>query len=136
MSNSTTKNPRLRRPPQNLTPSFLDNIVDRVISLFGTWKVFILHIIGFTVWVKYDWDINLLTFWVSLEAILLSLFILMSQNRQTEFDRRHAKADFEIDRHAEKQTRIIIEMIREIGGKVGVKEFEVDMESVEMKEAE
>ncbi|OGZ96982.1 MAG: hypothetical protein A2679_01335 [Candidatus Sungbacteria bacterium RIFCSPHIGHO2_01_FULL_54_26] len=34
---------------------------------------------------------------VSLEAILLSTFIMMSQNRQAERDRRQAKADYDTD---------------------------------------
>lgn len=130
----TTKTPHLRRPPQNLTPSFRDNVVDKLIALFGTWKVFLLHIVGFSIWIYYGWEINSLTFWVSLEAILLSLLILMSQNRQTKFDRRQALADFEIDRHSEKQTRILIGMIREIGEKIGIKNFEVDTKNIEVKE--
>jgi uncharacterized membrane protein len=123
--NSVAK-PKKKHVPQQGEIKFKDYIIDEGVRLLGTIQVFILHIVWFCVWMFFDLDINVLTFIVSLEAILLSLLILMSENRQSRFDRERAWADLEIDREAEKENRHQIEMIREIGEKLGINDFEVD----------
>lgn len=127
MLKETTKTTQLRkRPfPKEKQPTVIDVIADKIVIIFGTWKIFFLHILWFGIWVYFDFDIITLTFWVSLEAILLALLILISQNRQAEIDRIRAWTDLEVDRHAEKQTRILIEMVKEVGEKVGIKDFKI-----------
>lgn len=125
--------PKKRHIPKPDAPTLTDVIVDKIIAIFGTWQMFILHIIWFSAWLVLGLEIHDLTFWVSLEAILLSLLILISQQRQTEFDRRRAWTDLEIDRIDEKQTRILTEMVREIGEKAGIKEFSVEKKRTKKK---
>jgi uncharacterized membrane protein len=53
---------------------------------------------------------------VSLEAIFLTLFVLISQNRMSlEADRR-ARLDLEINILAERETTMILRMLKEISG--------------------
>lgn len=73
-------------------------IADRVTDFVGSWPFIYLHAVWFCVWILLPvepFPYGLLTMIVSLEAIMLSTFIMMSQNRQAERDRRQAKADFD-----------------------------------------
>ncbi|QQG37693.1 MAG: DUF1003 domain-containing protein [Candidatus Kaiserbacteria bacterium] len=75
-----------------------ERIADRITNFVGSWPFIYLHIVWFGVWLLLPvepFPFGLLTAVVSLEAILLSTFIMMSQNRQAERDRRQAKADYE-----------------------------------------
>ena len=73
-------------------------IADVLTDFVGSWPFVYLHMVWFGVWVLYPvepFPYGLLTMIVSLEAIILSTFIMMSQNRQADRDRRQATADFE-----------------------------------------
>jgi len=75
-------------------------ISDKITNFVGSWPFVYLHIVWFGFWIFYpveSFPFGLLTMLVSLEAILLSTFIMMSQNRQAERDRRQAKADYDTD---------------------------------------
>jgi len=61
---------------------------DLITAFAGSWPFVLLHVIWFTVWLLLRLDINLLTLIVSLEAIFLATFVLMSQNRQASKDER------------------------------------------------
>lgn len=73
-------------------------IADKVASFVGSWEFVYLHIVWFGFWMILPvepYPFGFLTMIVSLEAILLSTFIMMSQNRQAERDRHQATADYE-----------------------------------------
>jgi uncharacterized membrane protein len=61
---------------------------DLITAFAGSWPFVLLHVAWFTVWLLLRLDINLLTLIVSLEAIFLATFVLMSQNRQASKDER------------------------------------------------
>jgi len=66
---------------------------------FGIWIIVNSFNVGF---VRFDpYPFGLLTMIVSLEAIFLSIFVLISQNRQAEKDRVRANIDFEVNVKAE-----------------------------------
>ena len=86
--------------------SFGGKLADWVTTFVGSWAFVILHIIWFVGWVVFDiepFPFGLLTMIVSLEAILLSTFIMMSQNRQTQRDRAQAQADYETNLSAKEE---------------------------------
>jgi len=71
-----------------------------------------LHFVWFLVWIPWNvglfglkpfdpFPFGLLTMVVSLEAIFLSIFVLVSQNRQTAKDRLRADAEYEVNLKAE-----------------------------------
>lgn len=64
---------------------------DGVAGFSGSWRFVFLHVAWFVAWLALRLDINLLTLVVSLEAIFLATFVLMSQNRQAA--RVQAQAD-------------------------------------------
>jgi len=70
-------------------------VADAITSFAGSMKFVYLHVVVFAAWMiffeKNPW--HTLTLIVSLEAIFLSTFVMIGQNRQSEF--QQAKADHE-----------------------------------------
>ena len=85
---------------------FAIRVADYLTTYFGSIEFLFLNLAGFVVWILLNtglvpgvtpfdrFPFILLTMLVSLEAIALSTFILMSQNRQADRDRRQADADY------------------------------------------
>jgi uncharacterized membrane protein len=71
-------------------------IADRITSFAGSLPFVYLHAIGFTCWMLFiendPWPT--LTLIVSLEAIFLSAFVMIGQNRQALFQQVKAEHDF------------------------------------------
>lgn len=83
-----------------------DRLADWVAEFVGSWLFVVLHVIWFGAWIIFDIDpfpFGLLTMIVSLEAILLSTFIMMSQNRQSDRDRVQSQEDFQTNRQAKEE---------------------------------
>lgn len=87
---------------------------DSVASFAGSWRFVLLHVAWFSLWLLLHLDINLLTLIVSLEAIFLATFVLMSQNRGAAKDRTRDDTEaFEVDQLAEinrRQLGILMEL--------------------------
>ncbi len=92
---------------------------DTVASFAGSWLFVGLHVVWFGAWLLLRLDINLLTLIVSLEAIFLATFVLMSQNRGAAKDRSRDDTEaFEVDQLTEingRQLAILTEL-RELAG--------------------
>ena len=71
-------------------------IADWITSFAGSMNFVYLHVVLFTVWMLFiersPWPT--LTLIVSLEAIFLSTFVMIGQNRQAEFQQAKADHDF------------------------------------------
>lgn len=86
--------------------SVLQRISDWIVWFSGSMQFLLLHGVWFVIWVSINtlplgipqfdpFPFGLLTMIVSLEAIFLSCFVLISQNRQVEKD--HIRSDIEYD---------------------------------------
>ena len=89
-------------------------MTDFVSSFLGSWWAVIFHTVWFAIWLIFNFDINLLTFSVSLEAIFIGIFLLMSSNkaevkrdvretRQRMSDRKRIEHDIKLDEKADRQ---------------------------------
>jgi uncharacterized membrane protein len=90
-----------------------DHVADKVTGFAGSLKFVYLHSVWFFIWIlinigvlgaaaKFDpFPFGLLTMIVSLEAIFLSTFVMVSQNRQAERSDLRAQLDFETNLRAE-----------------------------------
>ncbi|WP_406465106.1 DUF1003 domain-containing protein [Streptomyces sp. NBC_01622] len=90
-----------------------DRIADAITAFAGTMQFVYLHAVWFTVWIVCNeglfgrgaaWDpypFGLLTMIVSLEAIFLSTFVMVSQNRQATRETVRADLDFETNIRSE-----------------------------------
>ena len=89
-------NPALLKHAQE-RQQFLENrIADAITRFAGSMQFVYLHIIWFAAWIGFrveDYPFGLLTMIVSLEAIFLSTFVMISQNRADE--KRQVLADQE-----------------------------------------
>jgi CRP/FNR family cyclic AMP-dependent transcriptional regulator len=89
----------------------LERITDAIAEFSGSLPFLALHAIWFLVWIiintipsplAFDpFPFGLLTMCVSLEAIFLSVIVLLSQNRQSAKDRIRADVDYEVNLKAE-----------------------------------
>lgn len=70
---------------------------------------------------------------VSLFAIILSVTVLINQNRQGRMDKIRQQVDFEVNVRAESEITMMLNMLHEIHQKMGLK-TEEDKELEEMKE--
>ncbi|MEU9340130.1 DUF1003 domain-containing protein [Streptomyces sp. NPDC048278] len=90
-----------------------DRIADAITAFSGTMTFVYLHALWFAVWIVCNegvfgkgaiWDpfpFGLLTMIVSLEAIFLSTFVMVSQNRQAARENVRADLDFETNVRSE-----------------------------------
>lgn len=108
-----------------LERSWSDAVADWLTSSFGTATFLISNIVVFVVWivlntptfgfVPFDpFPYGLLTMAVSLEAIVLAIIILISQNRQGKIADIRQKMDFEIDIRAEEEVTKILHIVEEL----------------------
>ncbi|WP_330181459.1 DUF1003 domain-containing protein [Nocardia sp. NBC_01503] len=71
-------------------------LADRITKFAGSMRFVYIHAIGFAIWMLFfeesPWPT--LTLVVSLEAIFLSTFVMIGQNRQAEFQQLKADHDF------------------------------------------
>ncbi|OGG79544.1 hypothetical protein A3A39_00855 [Candidatus Kaiserbacteria bacterium RIFCSPLOWO2_01_FULL_54_13] len=131
--------------------SLPDKMADLLTSLFGTVGFLILNGIFFGGWVLWNtgyfgyepfdpFPFNLLTTIVSLEAIALSVIVLMSQNRQSRVADLRQKMDFEIDVRAEGEITKILELLAELHKKAGLgkkdKELQEMLEKTDLQKLE
>ncbi len=90
------ENPALKKHQEMRRASLQNRIADAVTRFAGSMAFVYVHIVWFSIWIGFrleKFPFGLLTMMVSLEAIFLSTFLLISQNRQDE--RRQLLADQE-----------------------------------------
>ena len=78
------RNPALVEHAQRRAQSLENRISDRITAFAGSMPFVYIHIIWFGCWIGFrveEYPFGLLTMIVSLEAIFLSTFVLISQNR-------------------------------------------------------
>ncbi|HEV7454927.1 MAG TPA: DUF1003 domain-containing protein [Candidatus Saccharimonadales bacterium] len=109
-----------------------DKAADKITSFAGTMSFVYIHSVWFGVWVlinlgllgaglKFDaFPFGLLTLIVSLEAIFLSTFVMISQNRQANAAEIRSELDYQTDVKAEREIDIIMKTMQRIAEKQGV----------------
>jgi uncharacterized membrane protein len=111
---------------------FEDKLSDGITSFAGNIKFVYFHAIWFGFWILaglgyfgagYEFDrfpFGLLTMVVSLEAIFLSTFVMISQNRSSQKAEIRAQLDYETDLQAEREIAIIMRTLVRIAAKQNV----------------
>ena len=104
---------------------------DRITAFSGSMAFVYLHALVFAIWIvinliqdKKGFDpfpFGLLTLIVSLEAIFLSTFVMLSQNRQAKQADLRAELDYEINVKAEKEVEEIKVLLDEIKNQLAAK---------------
>jgi len=108
-----------------------DHLADLMTAFSGSMVFVLVHAIWFAVWIVLnagwmsipvfdEFPYGLLTMIVSLEAIFLSTFVLISQNREALQADRRAKVDLQLNMIAEQEVTKLIEMVAEIQARLGI----------------
>jgi CRP/FNR family transcriptional regulator, cyclic AMP receptor protein len=102
----------------------LERITDAIAAFSGSLAFLGLHAIWFLIWIglntipgllSFDpFPFGLLTMCVSLEAIFLSVIVLLSQNRQSVKDRIRADVDYEVNLKAELEVSHLHEKVDQL----------------------
>jgi len=108
-----------------------DQIADVIANFCGSMPFVWAHLIWFAAWIfintlpgidHFDpFPFNFLTLIVSLEAIFLSTFILISQNHETRLSERRNQLDLQINLLTEQENTKMLTLLGRIAEKVGVR---------------
>jgi uncharacterized membrane protein len=99
-------------------------IADRIAEFSGSLVFLNMNILLFATWIIVNqpgspllfdpFPFSFLTMIVSLEAIMLSIFVLISQNRQAERDHIKADLDYQVNLKAELEIALILKQLTEL----------------------
>lgn len=102
-------------------PTRGQRLADLVAATIGSWRFIALQSMAIAIWITGNalsgpaaWDpypFILLNLLLSFQAAYTAPAIMMSQNRQSELDRRHAESDYEINVKAELEIELLHEKI-------------------------
>jgi len=118
----------VRRPPLPANPALLkhaqerrqrweDRIADRITQFAGSMKFIYIHMIWFGSWIVFrvePYPFGLLTMIVSLEAIFLSTFVMISQNRADEKRQVLADQQWQTVQDEERQNETLLNLSQQI----------------------
>ena len=102
-----------------------ERIAERIATFTGSILFVWLHVVWFALWIAFNipwlgfqpidpFPFTLLTMIVSLEAIFLSAFILMSENRQGRLADRRARVNLQVDMIAEREITKLMKLVADI----------------------
>ena len=110
-------NPALVEHAERRAESIQNRIADRITAFAGSMRFVYLHIIWFGLWIGLaveSYPYGLLTMIVSLEAIFLSTFVMISQNRADAKRQMVANLEWKTVREEDKQNRELLELSNQI----------------------
>lgn len=122
-----------------------ERVAVRVAAFCGSMTFVWLHVAWFSMWIFFntsDWlaqhpdpfPFTFLTFLVSLEAIFLSAFIMISQNQETRLTEQRSHLDLQINLMTERENTQMLKMLQSIAAKIGA-EFEADPDLSALQES-
>jgi uncharacterized membrane protein len=126
---------RLRR-------NMADRVADMVGGFSGSITFVLLHALFFTIWIagnlgyiprfpRFDrFPFLFLSLAVNLEAIFLSTFVLMKQERMSRRADQRAHLDLQINLLAEREMTLVLQMLQRISTRLGVRPASSDIEEL------
>ena len=121
-----------------------NRISDKITAFAGTMRFVYIHSVWFGLWIAInlgllgaalifdEYPFGLLTLIVSLEAIFLSTFVLISQNRLSEEADRRAELSLQIGLLTEHEVTRILRMLDAVQDKMGIENDE-DIELAQLE---
>ena len=97
--------------------SIQNRIADAITGFSGSMAFVYIHVVWFALWIGLGverYPYGLLTMIVSLEAIFLSTFVLISQNRQDAVRSHLADEDHRLNQQEERQNQELLRLSTEI----------------------
>ena len=116
--------PAASKPELELELTIGQKIADQVAATMGSWRFIIIQTTILVAWIALNitayiqhWDpypFILLNLALSFQAAYAAPFIMMSQNRQQDIDRREAENDYQINIKAELEIELLHQKIDEL----------------------
>jgi uncharacterized membrane protein len=120
--------PTVPRPDRSGVKRIEERVADGITAFAGSMRFVYLHVAWFGLWIAVNlgllaaapgsrfapfdpFPFGLLTMTVSLEAIFLSTFVLISQNRQAAVADRRAESDYEVNVRAEAEIAKLLALV-------------------------
>lgn len=122
--------------------SFFTQISDDLTNAFGSGLFLLINIIWFAIWITVNlglvegipifdpFPFGLLTMVVSLEAIILAIIILVSQNRQSYISSIREELHMQINLIAEEEITKTLQLLAEIRAKLGITSKDPQLEEM------
>lgn len=122
--------------------SILTQISDDLTEICGSTAFLVFHIVLFTSWITLNTEVipgtipfdpfpfGLLTMVVSLEAIFLAIFILVSQNRSSYVNTLREETHLRVNLIAEEEVTKALEVLAEIRKAIGIKKPDLELEEM------
>jgi uncharacterized membrane protein len=119
---------------------FSDKVADALTRGFGGMIFLIINVYWFAIWIVLNINLipgiepfdpfpfGLLTMIVSLEAIVLSIIVLISQNRAAHIDTLRSELQLQVNLIAEEEITKSLEILADIRKKVGIKKDDPELE--------
>jgi len=111
------KHPALIRKEAERAESIQNQIADSITTFAGSMMFVYIHLMWFAVWIIFrveKYPFGLLTMIVSLEAIFLSTFVMISQNRADAKRQVLADHQWEFVQQEEKQNEQLLDLSKQI----------------------
>ena len=109
-----------------------DRVAAAIARFCGSMTFVVIHVLVFAAWIAFNvlpglqhfdpYPFTFLTLVVSLEAIFLSTFILISQNYDMRISERRNQLDLQINLLSEQENTKMLQMLEKIAIKVGVQD--------------
>jgi uncharacterized membrane protein len=115
--NPLPHNPALLRHTEERRKSLENRVADQITRFAGSMRFVYLHVVWFTAWIGLrveHYPFGLLTMIVSLEAIFLSTFVMISQNRADERRQMLADQQWQTVRQEEQQNEELLRISNQL----------------------
>src|SRR5712675_3104600 len=133
-----------RRAREEATATLEERVAGAITRFSGTMRFVYVHIVVYGFWIlanlgvvpgvpKFDPSFVILAMVASVEAIFLSTFILITQNRMSAAAEKRAELDLQISLLAEHEVTKLVALVSAVAGRMGVR-TDVDCEVEELKQ--
>ncbi|HWH69622.1 MAG TPA: DUF1003 domain-containing protein [Candidatus Sulfotelmatobacter sp.] len=122
-----------RRQQEERNKRLQDRLADSITAFTGSLPFVYLHLVIFGLWIvinlgwlpllpRFDPSFVILAMVASVEAIFLSTFVLITQNRMAALADKRADLDLQISLLSEHEVTRLITLVRAIGDRMGIQE--------------
>jgi uncharacterized membrane protein len=122
-----------RRADEERAKARSERIADRVTRFTGSMRFVYIHLTLFGSWIfvnlgvvpglpRFDPSFVILAMVASVEAIFLSTFVLISQNRMSELADKRADLDLQISLLAEHEISRMLSLVQQVAERMGIEE--------------
>jgi uncharacterized membrane protein len=129
----------------NFTKTTTDKLAVFITRIFGSMTFLLICIVFFALWICWNahlipalkpfdpFPFSTLEMAVSIFAVILSVSVLINQNRQSQIEKTRQQVEFEVNVRAESEITKVLHMLHDIHLKLGISNA-VDQELEQMKQ--